>query len=370
MPKVVSLHDRFINAVAPIAERPFYRFLGQEIIGSGVPHVGLGMNFRDKVDQFYQQAGQEFGSYVATYQFSKLVEHLYDRHISTLSGAEKENALTWKAVGIGMATLPMFAATDYASMYLRNYLTSKTFKTHDFVQLVGLGQEQDTTKKESSAHQKERHQFENQQLQTIGMAVGLALLVGGVGSWFAYRQMKRGAPLPEFLMREFKIPFLKIKTSLHGWLGFNAKNGDLNEAGKMDHLNGGQLCSTFGAFGYSGMILSSRDAVERMEAIIKFAWYGFANVVIPNAVEKRLENKINVMTKGDQKKQSVYRFLSSLGVGAFLYALPPTLTCLLTRKDRAKAFEAQKAAQEQKITPPVTQNRRPQPLSALGVLHA
>ena len=50
----------------------------------------------------------------------------------------------------------------------------------------------------------------------------------------------------------------------------------------------------------------------------------------------------------------MYRFLSSLGVGAFLYALPPTLTCLLTRKDRAKAFEAKKAAQEQKSTPVVT----------------
>lgn len=352
MPKMLSFHDRFINAVAPVAKKPSSQFFWQEFWGSGVPHVILGANLGDKVDQFYQQAAQEVGSYVATYQFSKVVARLYDAHIHTLSDEEKKIASTWKALGVGLAALPVLAVTDYSAMYLRNYLTSKTFKTHDFVDLVGLGSKQDTTKEESPVHKKDRIQFEHEQLKIIGTAVGLGFLTAALGSGWAYRQMKRSADLPKFLTREFKIPFLPKKTSLYDWFSF--------KDGNMDNINGGQVFSTFGAFAYAGLILGARKSIERWEGIVKFAWYGFANMIIPNAVEKRLENKFNQMAKGNTDKKAVYSFLTKVGTGALLYAVPSTLLCLFTRKDRVKALQAKEAAEKQKSSPRVTQKRPPQ----------
>lgn len=176
------VHDNTVRFLAPHAKKPFNRFLGQEVFGSGVPHVALGMNFGDRVDQFYQQFAQEVGSYVATYQFSKLVEKLYDADIKSMKPEDREKALAWKSMGVALASLPVLAATDYSAMYLRNYLTSKTFKTHDFVELVGLShQQQNPQQLESDTHKEERHQFENEQLLMIAKALGISLGLGALG---------------------------------------------------------------------------------------------------------------------------------------------------------------------------------------------
>jgi hypothetical protein len=335
------IHDNTVRFLAPHAKKPVNRFLGQEVFGSGVPHVALGMNFGDRVDQFYQQFAQEVGSYVATYQFSKLVEKLYDADIQRMKPEDREKALAWKSMGVALASLPVLAATDYSAMYLRNYLTSKTFKTHDFVELVGLSHnKQNPQQPESDSHKKERHQFEKQQLLIIAKALGISLGLGALGVAWTRSQMKKGASLPQFITKEFKIPFTDklnkgkgIESSLFKLLSF--------KDGKMDNITDLQVFSTFGSFGYAGLIFSARDMVERFECIVKFAWYGFANMIIPNAVNKKLEPWLEKKAQGNADRKSVYSFLATVATGAFLYALPPTLACLFTRKDRAEALQAQ-----------------------------
>ena len=363
------MSDKLVKWLAPTAKSSYKRFLWQEILGSGVPHVLLGMNLGDKVDQFYQQFAQEVGSYMATYQFSKWIEKLYDAHLDTVkhNPIQQKNALVWKGLGVPLATLPVLAATDYSAMYMRNYLTSKTFKTHDFVDLVGLGNEKDEEKKklpETTLHQKERHAFEAQQLKTIGKAVGISLVMGGLASGWAYHQMKKGADLPQWIRHEFKVPltesFAKIhqhlkkspfkplamlfpekglRTSVQSLVSF--KNRDTNTiTGKMDDITDLQVFSSFGVFGYTGVILSARDSVERFEGLVKFAWYGFANMVIPNIVKKSVDPWLEKKAGKNADKNAVYSFLATVGTGAFLYALPPTLACLFTRKDRANEYKA------------------------------
>jgi hypothetical protein len=367
------MSDKLVKWLAPIAKSSGQRFLWQEVLGSGVPHVALGMNFGDRVDQFYQQAAQEVGSYLATFQFSKGVEKLYDAHLNTLKDTtEQKKALAWKGLGVALASLPVLAATDYSAMYLRNYLTSKTFKTHNFVDLVGLGNNHKEGKSkdkapETETHKKERYAFERKQLLTIGKAVGLALAVGGVGAGWAYHQMKKGADLPAVLTKEFKVPFTESlaklhhhlkkgrmkplaillpekgsRTSLQDVLSFkNRETGKIT--GKMDDISELQVFSSFGAFGYSGLILSARDPVERFEGLVKFAWYGFANMILPNVMKKSIEPTLDKKFGKHSDKKAVYSFLATVGTGACLYAMPPTLACLFTRKDRANDYKAKQA---------------------------
>jgi len=373
------MSDKLVKWLAPIAQSSYKRFLWQEILGSGVPHVLLGMNLNERIDQFYQQAAQEVGSYMATFQFSKLVEKIYDAHLNTLKKgtSEQKKAMAWKGLGVALAALPVLAATDYSAMYLRNYLTSKTFKTHDFVELVGLGDQKKEDKKdqarESEAHQKERFAFEREQLVAIGKALGLSLAVGGVASGWAYHQMKKGADLPAVLTKQFKVPLTEslakvnqhlkkgrlaplailfpekgVSTSLQDLLSFkNRKTG--NYTGKMDDISDLQVFSSFGVFGYSGYMLSARDAVERFEGLVKFAWYGLANMVVPNVIEKFVEPKWAKKYGANSDKKAVYSFLATVGTGAVLYAMPPTLGCLFTRKDRAENYKAQQV----KTAPPM-----------------
>ncbi|MCE2930127.1 MAG: hypothetical protein LW809_01905 [Vampirovibrionales bacterium] len=366
------MSEKLVKWLAPIAKSSGQRFLWQEVLGSGVPHVALGMNFGDRVDQFYQQAAQELGSYIATFQFSKGIEKIYDAHLNTLKNgtAEQKKALAWKGLGVALATLPVLAATDYSAMYLRNYLTSKTFKTHNFVDLVGLGNDTDDKKKkapETEAHKKDRYAFERTQLLTIGKAVGLALAVGGVGSGLAYHQMKKGADLPAVLTKSFKVPLTESlakvhhhlkngrmkplaillpekgsRTSLQDLLSF--KNRETNTiTGKMDDISDLQVFSSFGTFGYSGLILSARDPVERFEGLVKFAWYGFANMVLPNVMKKSIEPTLDKKFGKHSDEKSVYSFLATVATGACLYAMPPTLACLFTRKDRANDYKVKQA---------------------------
>jgi hypothetical protein len=365
------MSDKLVKWLAPIAQSSYKRFLWQEILGSGVPHVLLGMNLNERIDQFYQQAAQEVGSYMATFQFSKLVEKIYDAHLNTLKQgtSEQKKAMAWKGLGVALAALPVLAATDYSAMYLRNYLTSKTFKMHDFVELVGLGDQKKEDKKdqarESEAHQKERFAFEREQLVAIGKALGLSLAVGGVASGWAYHQMKKGADLPAVLTKQFKVPLTESlakvnqhlkkgrlaplailfpekgsKTSLHDLFSFkNRETGEIT--GNMDDISDLQVFSTFGTFGYSGLILSARDPVERFEGLVKFAWYGFANMILPNIMKKSIEPTLDKKFGKHSDKKAVYSFLATVGTGAFLYAMPPTLGCLFTRKDRAENYKAQ-----------------------------
>jgi hypothetical protein len=365
------MSDKLVKWLAPIAQSSYKRFLWQEFWGSGVPHVLLGMNLNERIDQFYQQAAQEIGSYITTLQFSKWVEKFYDAHLNTFKtdSTEHKKTLAWKGLGVALAALPVLAATDYSAMYLRNYLTSKTFKTHDFVDLVGLGdqkkEDQKDQARESEAHKKDRFAFERKQLETIGKSVGLALAFGGLGSWWAYHQMKKGADMPAVLTKSFKVPFTESlakvhhqlkkgrlaplaillpekgdKTSLQDLLSFkNRETGQIT--GKMDDISDLQVFSSFGVFGYSGYMLSARDAVERFEGLVKFAWYGLANMVVPNVIEKFVEPKWAKKYGANSDKKAVYSFLATVGTGAFLYAMPPTLGCLFTRKDRAENYKAQ-----------------------------
>ncbi|MCE2930705.1 MAG: hypothetical protein LW809_04895 [Vampirovibrionales bacterium] len=383
------MSDKLVKWLAPIAKSSGQRFFWQEFLGSGVPHVLLGMNLNERIDQFYQQAAQEVGSYMATFQFSKGVEKIYDAHLNTLKHgtAEQKNALAWKGLGVALATLPVLAATDYSAMYLRNYLTSKTFKTHNFVDLVGLGDDDTDHKKknatETDVHKKERYAFERTQLETIGKAVGLSLAIGGVTSGWAYHQMKKGADLPAFLTKQFKVPFTESlakvhnqlkkgrlkhlailfpekggKTSLQDLLSFkNRETGEIT--GDMGDISDLQVFSSFGTFGYSGLILSARDPVERFEAIVKFAWYGFANMVIPNIVQKSIEPTLDKKFGKHSDKKAVYSFLATVATGAGLYAMPPTVACLFTRKDRSTDYKAQQA----KTAPPM-QNAYTNPMSS------
>ena len=384
--------DKLVKWLAPTAKSSYKRFLSQEFWGSGVPHVLLGMNLNERIDQFYQQAAQEIGSYIATFQFSKGVEKIYDAHLKTIQHnlEEHQKALAWKGLGVALAALPVLAATDYSAMYLRNYLTSKTFKTHDFVDLVGLGTQDkqghpNNKTSETPQHQRDRYAFERQQLTNIGKAVGLSLILAGAGSGWAYHQMKKGADLPAFLTHSFQVPFSESlakvhhhlkqgrlaplailfpdkaeKTSLQSLLSFkNQETGAIT--GKMDDISDLQVFSSFGAFGYSGLILSARDSVERFEGIVKFAWYGFANMVIPNIVQKSIEPTLDKKFGKHSDKKTVYSFLATVATGAFLYAMPPTLGCLFTRKKRAEDYKAQELKQTQalkKPSPPLSQPYR------------
>jgi hypothetical protein len=382
--------DKLVKWLAPIAKISAQRFLWQEFWGSGVPHVLLGMNLNERIDQFYQQAAQEIGSYIATFQFSKGVEKIYDAHLKTIqyNPEEHQKALAWKGLGVALAALPVLAATDYSAMYLRNYLTSKTFKTHDFVDLVGLGTQDkqghpNNKTSETPQHQRDRYAFERQQLTNIGKAVGLSLILAGAGSGWAYHQMKKGADLPAFLTHSFQVPFSESlakvhhhlkqgrlaplailfpdkaeKTSLQSLLSFkNQETGAIT--GKMDDISDLQVFSSFGAFGYSGLILSARDSVERFEGIVKFAWYGFANMVIPNIVQKSIEPTLDKKFGKHSDKKTVYSFLATVATGAFLYAMPPTLGCLFTRKKRAEDYKAQELKQTQALKKPSPPLRQP-----------
>jgi hypothetical protein len=396
--------EKLVKWLAPTAKSSYKRFLSQEFWGSGVPHVILGMNLNERIDQFYQQAAQEIGSYIATFQFSKGVEKIYDAHLNTLTNdtTQHQKALAWKGLGVALAALPVLAATDYSAMYLRNYLTSKTFKTHDFVDLVGLGTQDkqghpNNKTSETPQHQRDRYAFERQQLANIGKAVGLSLLLAGAGSGWAYHQMKKGADLPAFLTHPFQVPFSESlakvhqhlkkgrlaplailfpeqgeKTSLQSLLSFrNQETGEIT--GKMDDISDLQVFSSFGAFGYSGYMLSARGPVEQFEGLVKFIWYGFANMILPNIFKKSIEP--NLVKKYGEKsdKATVYSFLGTVATGAFLYAMPPTLGCLFTRKKRAEDYKAQELKQTQalkKPSAPLSQPYRaslsPRPL-ALGI---
>jgi hypothetical protein len=322
---IASPMDKVIDWLKPHAKKNSVRFVAQEVLGSGVPHVALGMNLGDRVDQFYQQFAQEAGSYISTLGYSKLVQNVYEHHEAKLPSAQRETTKAWKCLGVALAALPMLAATDYAAMNMRNYLTSKTFKTHNFADLVGLGKNQ-PQQQETEEHQRERYAFERQQLQTVGKALGMGLAVGAIGSGWAFSRMKQGAALPSGLIRRFKIPFSNLfnrkaplkETSLQEILSF--KNGSMN------NITGLQVFSTFGTFGYSGLVLAARSPVEQFEAWVKFGWYGFANMVFPTVVSKSLAEKMNRWAKGDADKKKVYQF--------------PTLACLFTRRKRNDAYNA------------------------------
>jgi hypothetical protein len=333
-----SPFDKATEWLKPYAKKNSVRFVAQEVLGSGVPHVALGMNLGDRVDQFYQQFAQEAGSYLSTLGYSKLVQNFYEHHEARLPEASKPQANAWKGLGVAMAALPMLAATDYAAMNMRNYLTSKTFKTHNFADLVGLGKS--TPQQETEDHKKERYAFEHQQLQTIGKALGIGLALGAAGSGWAFSQMKRGAKLPSWLTHSFKIPFSNMlskqtplkETSLHKLLSF--------KDGSMNNITGLQVFSSFGTFGYSGLILAARSPVEQFEAWVKFGWYGFANMVFPTVVSKGLDKKMEGWSKGDADKKKVYQFMAETATGAVLYAMPPTLACLFTRRKRNDEYNA------------------------------
>jgi hypothetical protein len=382
--------DKLVKWLAPIAKISAQRFLWQEFWGCGVPHVLLGMNLNERIDQFYQQAAQEIGSYIATLQFSKGVEKIYDAHLKTIqyNPEEHQKALAWKGLGVALAALPLLAATDYSAMYLRNYLTSKTFKTNNFVDLVGLGdQDKDGTQKnkapETEAHKKERFGFERNQLKTIGTAVGLSLILAGAGSGWAYHQMKKGADLPAFLTHSFQVPFSESlakvhhhlkqgrlaplailfpdkaeKTSLQSLLSFkNQETGAIT--GKMDDISDLQVFSTFGSFGFGGYIISARGPVEQFEGLVKFIWYGFANMILPNILKKSIEPTLDKKFGKHSDEKTVYSFLATVATGAFLYAMPPTLGCLFTRKKRAEDYKAQELKQTQALKKPSPPLRQP-----------
>jgi hypothetical protein len=382
--------DKLVKWLAPIAKISAQRFLWQEFWGSGVPHVLLGMNLNERIDQFYQQAAQEIGSYIATFQFSKGVEKIYDAHLKTIqyNPEEHQKALAWKGLGVALAALPVLAATDYSAMYLRNYLTSKTFKTHDFVDLVGLGTQDkqghpNNKTSETPQHQRDRYAFERQQLTNIGKAVGLSLILAGAGSGWAYHQMKKGADLPAFLTHSFQVPFSESlakvhhhlkqgrlaplailfpdkaeKTSLQSLLSFkNQETGAIT--GKMDDISDLQVFSTFGSFGFGGYIISARGPVEQFEGLVKFIWYGFANMILPNILKKSIEPTLDKKFGKHSDEKTVYSFLATVATGAFLYAMPPTLGCLFTRKKRAEDYKAQELKQTQALKKPSPPLRQP-----------
>jgi hypothetical protein len=332
------LPKRCIEWLKPYAKKNSVRFVAQEVGGSGIPHVALGMNFGDRVDQFYQQFCQEVGSYILTLTASHQVQRFFERHELRLTQPEqKKLRLKWKSLGVAFASLPLLAASDYSAMYMRNYLTSKTFKTHNFVDLVGLGAS--TSQPETDEKRQDRYAFERKQLQTVACAMGTGVLTGAAGAGWAFHHMKQGSALPRLLEQSFSLPFLKdektkgpLKTSLYNLLRF--------KDGTMSNITALQVFASFGAFGYSGLILGARSPVEQFEAWVKFGWYGLANMVFPKLLSKRMEKSISEWAGADKDAQKVYSFLTETVTGAVLYAMPPTLACLLTRRKRVDQFHA------------------------------
>jgi hypothetical protein len=72
-------------------------------------------------------------------------------------------------------------------------------------------------------------------------------------------------------------------------------------------------------------------------------------MILPNVMKKSIEPTLDEKFGKHSDKKAVYSFLATVGTGAFLYAMPPTLGCLFTRKDRAENYKAQQV----KTAPPM-----------------